>query len=148
MLRRIVADHQPWLGSTSAELGYTGLEQQTALHTYTHTDGSTHDVLVIDGRKDGNGPTILKSTSLDYRINPFLVRQETINAHQLGARIAISEIPGISGMPLNAKGELDLSVDIDKKKFDHTQISASLVAPVRSRPLKSRCCDAKSRGRL
>ena len=115
MLKRIEADYRSWLGSSSAELGYTGLESQTNVHTYTHTDGSTHDVLVIDGRRDGEGPTILKSTSLDYRINPFLVRQETITAHQLGARIGISEIPGISGMPINAKGELDLSTDIDKK---------------------------------
>jgi len=115
MFRSIEADHRSWLGSTSAELGYTGLEDQTSLHTHTHTDGSTHDVLVIDGRKNGEGPTILKSTSLDYRINPFFVRQETINAHQLGARIGVAEIPGISGMPLGPKGELDLSIDIDKK---------------------------------
>lgn len=72
-------------------------------------------MLVIDGRKDGKGPTILKSTSLDYRLNPFLVRQETINANHLCARIGIAEIPGISGIPLGPKGELDLSIDIDKK---------------------------------
>lgn len=129
MLRSIDADHRSWLGSTSAELGYTGLEDQTSLHTYTHSDGSTHDVLVIDGRKDGEGPTILKSASLDYRINPFLVRQETINARQLGARIGVAEIPGVSGMPLDSKGEFDASIDIDKKmstvrqtKEEHRQV--------------------------
>ncbi|MES2631039.1 MAG: hypothetical protein V4611_03715 [Patescibacteria group bacterium] len=115
MFKEIVADHRPWVGSTASEIGYAGLESQTALHTYAHTDGSTYDVLVIDGRQNGEGRTILKSTSLDYRINPFLIRQETINATKLGARMAIAEIPGMSGIPLDSHGNLDLSIDIDEK---------------------------------
>jgi len=115
MFKEIEVDHRIWADSTAGELGYAGLESQTALHTYTHTDGSTHDVFVVDGRQNGDGPTILKSASLDYRINPFLIRQETINASKLGARIAVAELPGVSGLPLDSHGQLDLSVDIDEK---------------------------------
>jgi len=115
MFKEIEVDYRQWSGASATELGYGGFEDSTKLHTYTNSDESTHGVLVIDGRKGEGGRTILKSTSLNYRIDPMLVRQETILANKLGARIAVAELPGVSGLPLDAQGNTDFTIDIDQK---------------------------------
>jgi hypothetical protein len=115
MNRVIEIDHRIWEGSSPSELGYGGLENQTFVQTFTHEDGSTHDVLVIDGRESNNGRTILKSASLNYRIDPLRIRQESIAASKLKARIALAELPGVSGLPINREGVIDTSIDVSKK---------------------------------
>ena len=115
MNRVIPIDYRPWSESSANEIGYAGLEDTTNVHTYTHEDGTSHDVLVIDSRENKDGPTILKSASLNYRIDPLLIRQETILAHKLGARVALAELPGVSELPLTESGLVDTSIDIDQK---------------------------------
>jgi len=108
MSEKLTLDLDRWTGSTSDELGYTSPSLFAETHRFKDTNGQEFNVLEIDGRKEGtDGPTILSSTSFDYRIEDLLERRMAILATHKNARVLLAEIPGVTmdrQNPFNTKG--------------------------------------------
>ncbi|MGE5298547.1 MAG: hypothetical protein ACM3KF_00725 [Acidobacteriota bacterium] len=112
MCEIVPIDYRNWRGASGEELGYSIYEPVSQVHRYTHQDGTTHNILVVDARRSFDDPTILKSASINYRLDPLLLRRSAIEAAQSNSRIAIAELPGVSGIPMQSGGTVDYSADI------------------------------------
>lgn len=96
-----------WRGVSSDELGFTGSHLHTEDHRYVAENGQAFNVFIADARPNGVGPTYLTSTSFDYRMDTLLRRGASVLATQSGARVAVSEVPGVTADfddPFHTKG--------------------------------------------
>jgi hypothetical protein len=123
-------DYQQWRGSTADELGY-GTGNQYPSFTYRHhaNNGQQTNVFVVDGRRSDDDPTIVGSTSYNYRLDNMLEVQSTITAHQNSARVIVAEMPGVTidpKDPWNTRGDrmtLPQLVTQSMGSFDATALS-------------------------
>lgn len=99
MSERQVLNLSDWDNLSSDELGYTGPQLSTETHRYESDNGQAFNVFVADARTSEDDPTILTSTSHDYRLDPLLKRRLSVAATQSNSRIVLSEIPGVTMDP-------------------------------------------------
>lgn len=107
MSEKMVVDFKRWKDLTSDELGLTAPGLKIATHRHENQWGQQFNVLEVDARQSDSDPTILTSTSFDYRIDELLERRMAILATHSNARVIVSEIPGVTmdrNDPFHTKG--------------------------------------------
>jgi hypothetical protein len=85
-----------WKDVTDNEIGLTSGDLKTELHRYKNDQNQEFNIFIADARKSADDPTIISSTSFDYRIDPLLENSTKILANRSNARVIVSEIPGIT----------------------------------------------------
>jgi hypothetical protein len=97
-------DYRQWRGSTADELGYgTGNQYPSLSYRHKADNGQQINVFVVDGRRSDDDPTIVGSTSYNYRLDNMLEVQSTITAHQATARVITAEMPGVTILAKNPR---------------------------------------------
>ncbi|MDB5180146.1 MAG: hypothetical protein JWN12_778 [Candidatus Saccharibacteria bacterium] len=107
MPEKVILELERWKGLSSEELGLTAPDLKITTHRYENQWGQQFNVLVVDARKSDSDPTIITSTSFDYRIDELLENRMAILATRSDARVIVSETPGITmdrNDPFHTKG--------------------------------------------
>ena len=141
-------DYRQWQGSTADELGYgTGNQYPSLSYRHKADNGQQINVFVVDGRRSDSDPTIIGSTSYDYRIDDMLKAQTTIIAHQATARVITAEWHGVTidvkdprhtagdfitvpQLVANAMGDFD-SIALSQLEAIDSVVDLSAVGPIR-----------------
>lgn len=96
MSEKIEIGFEQWKGLSSDELGLTAPGLKIETHRYENQYGQQFNVLEVDARQSDSDPTIITSTSFDYRVDALLERRMAILATHSRARVLLSEIPGVT----------------------------------------------------
>jgi len=107
MSENVTLEFERFKNLSSDELGLTAPGLKVETHRHENKWGQQFNVLEVDARQTDTDPTILTSTSFDYRIDPLLERRMSILATRSNARVLLSEIPGVTmdrDDPFHTKG--------------------------------------------
>lgn len=96
MSENMVLDYRNWDSLSSDEIGYTGDALNVSTIRHVNKNGQKFNILNVDARVDENGPTILTTTSHDYRTDTLLERRMSILATHTGSRVIVCELPGVT----------------------------------------------------
>jgi hypothetical protein len=102
MIEKMPLEYKNWSADvvSADEMGILlgGEDTYSQMHRYSTPDGNQQfNVLEIDGRPEGqDGPTIISGNSWNYRLDPLVTYKMRILAKQRGARVFMSELPGIT----------------------------------------------------
>jgi hypothetical protein len=102
MIEKIPLEFKKWstehISPDKLGISLGGTDTLSQMHRYSTPDGNQQfNVLEVDGRPEGReGPTIISGNSWNYRLDPLVTYKMRILAKQRGARIFMSELPGVT----------------------------------------------------